>query len=165
MNGYPIEPSHLNLDVYRLLLPFAASRGLHDISRGDAPDPLNQMRKQFERSEACRLLLTVAVTVRNGIEKRCDPLVEHHLDASVGTLVEDVATPSNTPLTFREACHKIIHATDVEFGVEQRPEEERLAPLTMQIKLFGEKPVRGKALEWEATLDVAEFGRHAYALT
>jgi hypothetical protein len=164
VNGYLIEPSHLDLDVYRLLLPFAASRQLHDLCGSDASDPLNLMREHFERSEACRLLLILAVTVRNSVENKCGPLVRHHLDAPVGTLVEDVDNPVDTPLSFREACHKIIHATDVEFMIGQA-EEERLEPLTMQIKLFGEKQVRGKSLEWEAKLDVAEFARQAYRLT
>lgn len=164
MNGYPIEPSHLDLDVYRLLLPFAASRGLHDLSTGDESDPPNRMRQQFERSEASRMLLTVAVTIRNGVERSCDPLVEHHLDASVGTLIENVHDPVEKPLTFREACHKIIHATNIEFGVAGG-DQGRAAPITTEVELFGQKPVRGTKFEWTARLDVAEFARHAYSLT
>jgi hypothetical protein len=164
MNGYPIEPSHLDLDVYRLLLPFAASRPLHDLCGCDVSDPLNRMREQFERSEACRLLLTIAVIVRNSVKKKRNSLVLEHLDAPVGTLVEDLGNPAIIPLSFREACHKIIHATEVEF-MSGQAEGERLQPLTMQIKLLGEKPGRGEELEWEAKLDVAEFARQAYRLT
>lgn len=164
VNGYPLEPSHLNLDVYRLLLPFAASHTLRDLSGGNDSDPINQMREQFEQSEACRLLLTVAVTMRNSVEKRCNSLVTKTLGATVGTLVADIENPTDSALSFLEACHKIIHATDISF-LDPATEGEGLAPLSTQIKLSGEKPVKNKTIEWEATLDVAEFARQAYRLT
>lgn len=164
MNGYPIDQSHLDLDVYRLLLPFAASRGLHDLSTGDESDPLNRMREQFERSEASRLLLMVAVTIRNSVEKSTNPRVKRYLDASVGTLIENVNDPTDKPLTFREACHKIIHASDIEFCVAGN-DEGRAAPITTEVELFGKKCDRGTTFEWKARLDVAEFARHAYNMT
>jgi len=164
MNGYPIEPIHLDLDVYRLLLPFTASRALRDLSACNDSDPLNRMRQQFERSEASRLLLTIAVTIRNSVEKRCDSLVTQHLDATVGTLIEDTANPSDSALSFRVACHKIIHATEINF-LNPATEGDELAPLSMNIKLSGKKPVNGKLFEWDATLDVVAFARQAYLLT
>ena len=164
MNGYPIEPSHLDLDVYRLLLPFAASRPLQELSDSNESDPLNLMRKRFERSEACRLLVTIAVTIRNRVEKRCNSLIVNSLDAPVGTLVKDIANPTESALSFRVACHKIIHASDIDF-IGPVSGEEVLPPLSTQIKLSGEKSDRSRTtLQWEAILDVAEFARQAYKL-
>ena len=86
MDGYPMEPTQLDADAYRMLLPFVTSAGLLALLE-DETDPLNLMQKRFERSEACRLLLSAAVTIRNSVENRRDRSAELHLAAPVGTRV------------------------------------------------------------------------------
>lgn len=165
MRGYPIECSHLDLDIYRLLLPYAASRQLYELSSGDDSDPLYRMRQQFETSEASRLLLTIAISIRNRVENSdCSQTIEF-LESPVGILIKDVENPSSkSMLSFKEACHKIIHAFDVDFMVGTESTAS-LKPLSMEIKLFGEKKSGKKEFEWEAIINVVEFARHAYSLT
>ncbi|WP_156024007.1 hypothetical protein [Thioclava indica] len=80
-------------------------------------------------------------------------------DHACGRLIKDVAIDSIEPLTFREACNKIIHAnkflaTFIKSG-EVKIFCNEMEPMHHEMRLFGEH--FGK--EWRAELDVLAFLR------
>jgi len=158
--GYPIDPSEVDLDIYRLLLPFAASRALHKASTGQENDPINLLRQQFEESEASRALLNVAIILRNAMDERGESILGSE-SSRVGTLVKDTNRPkTKEPLSFRESCHKIIHALQINFdaGGEGQGKLPYLRPI---VHLYGKKRDKKHVLEWKATFNIFAFARRA----
>jgi hypothetical protein len=67
-----------------------------------------------------------------------------------GTLQPDIANVDSVPLTMREACNKIIHATTFRFDVEGEFETSYMNPV---IYFYGTE--RGKP--WRAVLDIVRY--------
>jgi hypothetical protein len=140
--GLPIAAEALDLETYIVLALFAGSSPIQSVE-GDL-QPLAFVRKTFEASEACRRLIGLAVMLRGILESR---------SASSGTVGSWTVTgpgQSTQPLSLREACNKIIHATDIDLYEGCDAEH---APLSRTIRLHGQ---HGKN-EWQAELDVFEY--------
>ncbi len=75
----------------------------------------------------------------------------------IGTLIKDTEKFIEQPLDFREACNKIIHATDVDFFDNCLPDDG----LSWFFTLFGEFHKK----KWKASLDVLKFIDVANKLT
>ena len=67
-----------------------------------------------------------------------------------GTLQRDVASADTVPLTMRDACNKIIHATNFRFDVEGEFEDSYVKPV---LYFYG----REKGKEWRAVLDIIRY--------
>ena len=149
-SGYMPEMEPTRLDLYRLLNQFLASKNISDLCEEDAwlCEAMGNLDYFFE-NEAIRILLSAAVLARV-IDDR-----EHNLknfDTDCGELIPDVKNPNNViPLTLREACNKIIHATTIRYDVEVVHLEQRY--LNPFVYYYGKK---GK-VEWKATLNVIDF--------
>lgn len=108
--------------------------------------------RQFEFPEISRILLTVAVLVRNdwdGAPQRFETAIASGGDWSVGTLVEDLTNPLPRPLPLRESLNKIIHATAINLD---RSDSLTICSghLLPRLHLYGAKGDK----DWKAELDV-----------
>ncbi|MBU1355903.1 MAG: hypothetical protein KJ620_04990 [Candidatus Edwardsbacteria bacterium] len=155
--GLPIDIQHIDRDIYYLLVLYSASR-LLALEETDDSETIRTLRDQFEASEATKQLISVAVCVRNGIDAGRPGPAEYReqlLQKTVGTLKQDGR--KGTELRFQEACHKIIHATDLEFVTRSVKGKTYITP---GVILWGEH----RKVEWEARIDVLEFASLAYRL-
>lgn len=156
MTGLPIDSQHIDRDIYYLLVLFSASKLLASQDTGEA-DAVRTLRSQFEELEAVKQLISVAVCVRSGIDADRRAPTEYQkpfLQKIVGTLKQE---GKKAELRFRDACHKIFHATDLEFVSRSTKGVDYIMPMVL---LCGEH----RSVEWEAKVDVLEFARIAYKL-
>jgi hypothetical protein len=70
-----------------------------------------------------------------------------------GTLQEDMESEQVIPLTLREACNKVIHASDYRFDVEGEFEDSYINPA---IYLYGSRQGK-KGKQWRAVLDIVRY--------
>lgn len=140
-----------------MLLVFSGDALLFDLAP-DAGDPLRMLRHEFFADEIIHLLVGTAVANRVQLEHmsqlRADPEHPEYQPVVVvcGSLQSDVLNGSDIiPLTFEQACNKIIHAVHIvpDCG---NPDE---SPLTSEVKLRGR---RGKEY-WAAYLNVPQYVR------
>lgn len=129
--------------------------------------PLEELYDDCFTSEASRLLIEVAVTIR-----MLDDMAGSHV-VNVAANVGSIRTGEDLrPLTLREACNKIIHASQVSFNlgggvttyVNREGEEvgECISyALPDALELRGE---RG-GLSWSAELDIVAFVKVAAVVT
>jgi hypothetical protein len=147
------------LDVYRLVSHFLASRPIASVDENSARRALDRFVIGNEKPEISRLLVNVAAYYR---VKYDDGSWEHaawlHDDAGlIGAVINVASHPAcEQPLTFREACNKIIHAKKVHFdtSVDENTGAAYLNPI---VYLYGEKGSQN----WKATLDVIQFCKAA----
>lgn len=121
--------------------------------------PILDLREQFQETEIGRILLTIAVTVRNTMDQN-PSRSEYRLqgvDNNVGTLFNK---SKESTLTFRESCNKLIHCLSINFHYKARKPRRGMA-LTPLVHLYGTK---GTA-EWKATIDINRFIDVATSLT
>jgi hypothetical protein len=155
------DPSGLGLELYRLLAIFAGGRGLSE-RRSDEPlDVFARSIVDFEYLEISRILLTVAIVIRNETDGSDSPTVTQVLPQTVGWLEPDLDGHAGKrhALTFRESLNKIIHAHALNL--------DRSDPSTMTsgyvnpvVYAYGEK---NKSV-WKAELEVFAWAQLAYLL-
>jgi hypothetical protein len=157
--GYPTAPLLLDREIYSLLCIFGASQTLDERRASRSETNLYEHSiKEFEFAEISRLLLTIAVVVRNALDAKPgnfdDPDVYPWLERSVGTLVPDLAKQEVEPLDLRQSLHKVIHATSINLdrSTGKNIYDGHLLPT---VHLYGTKP-QGKKRErqWKASLEV-----------
>lgn len=146
------------LDIYRLITIFLASEPISrlEVPKSYGSDPLQQFA-DFERDEITRILLTIAATVRviDDRESRIFDLVAFEC----GSLVLDVERSTGPiALTVREACNKILHASEVLF--------DRIDPTDGASFLRGTILLTGtnRARNWRASVDVVQFSRECASI-
>ncbi len=161
------HPTSLLIDralIYSSLYDLAAvvfgSEGLAQQSTGDDRDEFDKLRIRHEIGRATKLLIEVAVVLRNlldGEQWPLDVIHEMRVDArpeqTVGTL--QTANRDEAELAFREACNKLIHAQRVSFGIRALP--GRTGYLDGTAELHGTKA--GQA--WVAKINLSAFIRMA----
>lgn len=161
------HPTALLIDrplIYSSLYDLAAvvfgSEGLAKQSTGDVRDEFDKLRIRHEVGQATKLLIEIAVVLRNLIDGEQWPLdvihemrVERRPEENVGVLHSKGAAES--ALTFREACNKLIHAQRVSFGMQDLPEKTPF--LNGTAELHGTRDKR----EWVAKIDLSKFIRMA----
>lgn len=162
--GHIVPTSSLRLDLWRLLTIFLADRAFATLTEPEFhadgyAQPLMSLQSEFEEDEITRILIGTAITLRV-LDDR-DGLLNS--DMYCGTLE---INGGNTPLTLREACNKIVHATKVNFDLERLDggpiEQLGMSPpyLTPNIYFYGS--LRGA--DWRATLDVIAYVHAAASL-
>ena len=140
------------LELYRLLAIIFASKRFAElrVGHGKKWEALDHLQ-QFEDDEITRILLAVSITARviDDRNKKVFDLVAR----DCGTLIDmTVKGTSETGLSLREACKKIIHAKKVRFDTSELDTTQKY--LNPVIYLYGE---RHKGQEWKAVLDVVTF--------
>lgn len=144
-------------DVYRLFLVFSGDERLFDLApRSD--DPLRLLRNEYFADEIVHLLIGTAVANRIHLEHmsrlRSDPAEPTHqpINVDCGTLQPDLLNDGAAiPLTFEQACNKIIHAIHIVPDCGDPSE----SPLSSEVKLRGHL---GKAA-WSAYLNIPQYVR------
>lgn len=164
MDAYPtallIERPLIYASLYDLAAVVFGSEGLARLSTGDDRDEFDKLRVRHEIAQATKLLIEIAVVLRNlldGVKWPMDPIHENRIERrpaiEVGVLRE--TGNSESTLNFREACNKIIHAERVSFGMTTLP--EKMAHLNGKVELHGTKGRRS----WTAEIRLADFVRMA----
>ncbi len=153
--GHVPDMKTVFLDLHRLLAIFLSSRSFAEIAREDIDDPLIELQ-EWEVDEITRILITSAVMGRI-LDDRGGPELDQK-PTNCGELIEDLIAPGTwIPLTLREACNKIIHATKVRTDLEQDA-KNRLAYFNPIMYFYGQR--NGK--DWKATLFIQDFVRDFY---
>lgn len=139
-------------DLFRLACIFHASQSIEN----HGTKGLVELRRQFQESEIGHLLISVASVLRNAIDQnpgRANYWANFLDSDSVGTLTSNVkARAKPKPLSFREACNKIVHCTTLNYDyVTDKPRVGD--PLLPKVHLYGWK----NDIEWKATLDINRF--------
>lgn len=152
--GLTVSAEILDRDVYRLVTLFHASERL-----ASAPERIAKLRDMYQESEACRSLLTIAVTARNNMDGNPSRTAYWFdgEDDTVGLLVKDLLRPAESQaLTFRESCNKIIHCDKINFDyVEEKPHMgDSLRPQVYLYGTLGQK-------NWKAILEIDKFSNMA----
>lgn len=155
-----IERPLIHATLYDLAAVVFGSEGLAHLSTGDDRDEFDKLRVRHEIAKATKLLIEVAVVLRNLLDGErwpLDPVHEGRIDRrpeqSVGVL--HVAGAAESSLSFREACNKLIHAKRVSFGMSDLP--EKMAYLDGTAELHGAKGDK----DWVAHIDLSAFIRMA----
>jgi hypothetical protein len=157
MKNFELNSAIALRDVYRLFLVFGGDEMFFDLAP-EADDPLRLLRHQFFADEIMHLLVGTAVANRIHLEHmsslRNDPNEAAHqpIVLTCGSLQPDVGNSgAEIPLTFEQACNKIIHAVHIvpDCG---NPDEN---PLSSEVKLRGNL---GKAF-WSAYLNIPQYVR------
>lgn len=124
---------------------------------------LRDLRQQFQESEISRLLLTVAVAVRNVMDQN-PTRASYWLDGeddSVGKLkTMGGKKEGDSILNFREACNKLVHCLSINFDYKARKPRRGMA-INPVVHLYGAKGTQ----EWKATIDINKFIGVASKLT
>ena len=146
--------------LYDLAAVIFGSEGLAKQSTGDHRDEFDKLRIQHEVGQATKLLIEIAVVLRNLIDGEQWPLdviheirVESRPEEAVGVL--RVAGESDGELSFREACNKLIHAQRISFGMQDLA--GKVSFLNGIVELQGSKSKKN----WIAKIDLSKFIRMA----
>lgn len=164
MNAHPtallIDRPLIYSSLYDLAAVVFGSEGLAKQSAGDYRDEFDKLRVQHEVGQATKLLIEIAVVLRNLIDGERWPVdvihemrVERRPEETVGVLLEEGT--SDTALAFREACNKIIHSQRISFGMQDMAGKMQF--LNGIVELHGKK---GKK-NWIAKIDLSMFIRMA----
>jgi hypothetical protein len=155
--GHAIERGSFILNLYRLICMLSASRDV--ARRGLAAPVIAMMQAGFFKTEVTRILISCAAGLRIHFDQSQGPTDEQRSDC--GKLFPNWATDPDKVevLSLREACNKIIHATDIRFDVVVpdaaiNPDEEG-AYYEPCLYLYGSK---GRN-DWRAELSLIEFAR------
>ena len=112
---------------------------------------------EYECSEVSRLLLECSVIIRNEIDLKSGSNIGriYSENSCIGKLYQDIekAIDQVEELTFREACHKIIHARHINFDLENAKSIRQYDSINNIVYLYGEFHHK----EWKAELDVCKF--------
>jgi hypothetical protein len=152
-------------DLWLLLLIFLADRPLAELTETEFyADGYEQhllgLNSDFTEDEITRILLSSAIALRV-IDDRDGGILDK-LDAC-GELQPDSSSPGAEPLSMREACNKIVHATKVNYDVERLDggpvKEHGISPPYMRptVYLYGSQ----RKVTWRCALDVIQFVRGA----
>lgn len=155
-----IEPPLIYASLYDLAAVVFSSEGLARLSTGDDRDEFDKLRVRHEIAQATKLLIEVAVILRNLLDGGSWPRdaiheirVDSRPETDVGVIRE--GRKGQSPLRFREACNKVIHAKEISFGMTSLP--DRMDFLNGMVELHGD----WQGTEWIAHLRLTDFIRMA----
>ena len=158
--SYGWTETRIWLDLYRLLAYFHASSTLHDLKDelGVEYQSIENLRATCEKVEIHELLLKLAAGYR--VQQDQQPNIGGQTGSSnvnpwhddCGHFWPNVDDETNERLSLREACNKIIHATEFEhvYAEYLDPLHYSLAPM---IRLYGHRNKN----KWKAELDILKF--------
>jgi hypothetical protein len=147
-------------DLYLLLACTLGSKRYAEITNGVDYSPLQNLKDEFEQAEIGRLLLSLAVRIRVLDDRGQVPRAT--MQRSCGVLEEGA---DKMPLSLREACNKVVHASSAQFYIAFLDHFDAALPsptsdhLELRMLLFGSK---GR-VTWQATLNLVELANAALA--
>jgi hypothetical protein len=159
---HSIEPGAFTLDLYRLICMVSADR--HVAKYALASAAIESLQDKYLRSEVTRIIISCATGLRILFDQTPrpsgkPPMIEQRSDC--GTLYPNWAVDKKATevLKLREACNKIIHATDIRFDVvvphaTTNPDHEG-AYLKPFLYLYGSKSKQ----DWRAKLSIVDFAK------
>jgi hypothetical protein len=156
--GLGVSSEHLDHQLYLLGCVVHASPVFDSLE----DHALLNLRGQFQERQIGQALLGVAVAIRNAMDQnpaRADYWL-NGVDASVGTLHLTAHGSEPVSLTIREACHKVIHCSSINFHYVADQPRRGLA-LEPRVHLYGTH----RNQDWKATLDIDRFIHVAAQLT
>jgi len=146
--------------LYDLAAVVFGSEGLARLSTGDDRDEFEKLRVRHEVAQATKLLIEVAVVLRNLLDGGNWPLDVIHesrmdirTEITVGVIREGIKEQKS--LRFRDACNKLIHAKHISFGMSTMA--DRMSFLDGTVELHGD----WNGTDWGAKLILADFIRMA----
>lgn len=151
--GWKFESALIDLEIYRLITAFGASRTFVDNASAEGANAgAWEMLKNFECVEIPRILVSVAAMCRSNLDAGIGAGEES--DRPVGLIDSDNDHPPEEwqDLLFRNACNKILHADNINFDVDDTRLGMR-GPLNAKLYLYGTH----RKKHWKALLDVSEF--------
>jgi hypothetical protein len=188
--SYKFEAAQIDVELYRLITIAVAGPGLSEVVKTIPADSSNRRildwLRNWEQPEVSRLVLSIAVVIRNGIQ--ADPELfdppsgpNHYTEAMklpVGQLFPNVDKKPRIvhkdgggmiirpgkPLRFRDALDRIIHAKRVRYVSEitfSNPEDNIAYP-PQSLTLFGDS--KGKN-PWEADISLVDYALTAERLS
>jgi hypothetical protein len=158
-HNYELNSATILRDVYRLLAMVVADQTIAMLAT-DADDPLARLRNQFIEDELVHLLIGTAVVNRSQDdhmrELRADEGEFSFQPANFdcGILQPNILEDVEVPLSFREACNKIIHAVQIAAEGEDR-EGAAFSIMPPGIVLRGHQNKKA----WSARLSLIEYAR------
>jgi hypothetical protein len=164
MEAFPtsllIERPLIYASIYELSAIVFGSEGLARRSSGDDRDEFDKLRVRHEVAQASKLLIEVAVVLRNLIDSGSWPMdpihetrVQERPEVCVG-LVREI-NKNEKELSFRQACNKLIHAERISFGMKPMP--GKMDHLDGTVQLHGKR----KTQTWVADIQLSDFIRMA----
>jgi hypothetical protein len=186
--SYKFEAAQVDVELYRLITIAVAGPGLAQVVKTIPADSSDRRildwLRNWEQPEVSRLVLSIAVMIRNGIQ--ADPEIfeadppNHYMEAmdiTVGKLFPNVdknprvvkkdgggmLISPGKDLRFRDALDKIIHAKHVRYVSEitfSNPEDDLAYP-PENLTLFGDW--KGKN-PWEADVYLVDYALAAARL-
>ena len=153
--GHQPNLAALRSDLHQLLAIFLASKSIAEVASEEAKPVASVFNVQdIENDAITRLLLATSVTLRV-LDDREDGRLEM-FSVYCGTLTKDTSDPvaSGGGLTLREACNKIIHATEVE--LDRSSLHTGHSYLNPYVYLSGKDQ---RSRDWQVSLKVAQFVR------
>lgn len=157
-------------DTYKLLCVFMADKAIFDITPEPqrvwggsqrSSEPLFRLRHQYIEDEVNHTLINLAICNRNHMDLRLENHKIEPSDRVCGKLFTNVDAGENVvKLTFREACHKVIHTkkasmTFIENDTVTEFMGQENEPIHHELWLSGSYNKNN----WKAELDVLEFLR------
>jgi len=155
-----LERPLIYASIYELSTIVFGSEGLAKLSTGDSKDEFDKLRVRQEIAQASKLLIEIAVVLRNLIDSGSWPMdpihemrIENRPEIATGVLTQEGKKPKD--LSFRESCNKLIHAQQISFGMSAL--EGKMDFLDGTVALNGR---RGKHT-WVAEISISKFVRMA----
>lgn len=161
--GHIFDPAAVRLDLWTLLMLFLGDREFAILTEPELDSnhhPLLSLHGEFADYEVTRILLSSAIALRVADDRDAGAL---NAARACGELQGNSQEAAHAPLTLREACNKIIHASRINFDVERLDGGDlaRVAGFATYLRptlyLYGDH----RGVEWRASLNVIEFVRSA----
>ena len=148
-SSYVIDGNSITLELYRLLSIFYSSKKFASINNILHNDPVAYLL-EFQEPEITRILTSSAISARI-VDDRDEKYLNDH-DTICGDLISNLNNPKSfIPLSLREACNKIIHATKIHYDVLEL--ETGLRYLNPTIYYYG----KFKGKDWKAILNIEKY--------
>jgi len=169
MHNFTLNSELVLREAYRLASMMLAEPALMKLANGDHEEPLYRLRAQFSEDELVHQLLSLAISNRTQVEHMAEFRASHMAEFRAplgdqgfkpshfpcGLLQPDCEKNTHEPLTFHEACHKIIHARNIVAQADGAGAPEDF-PMKMEVTLRGNK---WHGNDWVAHLDLLEYIR------
>lgn len=155
-NNFELNGVLVRRDLYRLTCLVAADQAILEMATSD-DDPVMTLRDEFLFDEVVHLLVSIATYNRVQLDNLGSEGDGLSPGAEVcGVFEPDVSGEKEMPLTFREACNKIIHAVHIVPETAGNPAEH---PIGNVFILRGYRDKR----TWQAFLNLGKFVRCSVA--
>jgi hypothetical protein len=155
--GLHFDAGPLGLDLYRLLCLYLADRRVMSLALDDR-DSIRALHDSHIDVEVLRILISSAVTLRIALDQYSGiAFGPKSIKGTCGLLWPNWPEHKNEPLTIREACNKIIHATKIQRDIanlspDGNPDNPD-AHVLPNVYLYGERGGQG----WRAKLSIIDF--------